>query len=399
MKTTTVPVNAFQIPKWDFVERTENRKNNIPMLPFESRLVPGFLHKRSIHSFMKLLVLFTLFVGFSAQSKAEKLLGEGAMAHDSCVYYLAKGKELYQSRLIQQAERSFIKSLEFEPTNEEARVALAKFYLDNRKYPQSREQFAKLLEKDINHKLALENLLDIAFMLRKWDDVLMYGNKLIQNNAAKDVEYKIAKAHYHQENYGEAIRMMEAAVTKDPKNAEAFYVLGLCKVEVSAYNDAIRYYTKSIDLDTSKAQRIYELGLLYFSINDGPHATKFMELAGAKGIKKDNDFYENLGMAYLEFNLEKGVEVLNTLLLRKPDTEIMFQIAQAYYKAAKFDKAVENWNRVTAADPQNYRAMYMVGMSYQKMGKVGEGRAICDKAISLDPALANLKQQKFNVQN
>ncbi len=346
-----------------------------------------------------LFLLFSLVISSQVFAFANDESGSGTISHDSSVFYLTKGKEFLQSRLIQQAEKSFLKSIEFDPNFEEARITIAIYYKDNRKYAQSREQFGKLLEKDVNHIVALENLCDLSVLLRKWEDVIIYGKKLKENNKGKDINYKIAKAHYELENYGEAIKMLEATIADSTKNADVYYTLGRCKVEVSAYGQAINAYLKSFQYDTTQNIRFYELGLLYYGINDGPNATKYMEIAGNKGYKKDNDYYENLGMAYMEFNLDKGVEILKILLERKPDTEIMFQIAQAYYQKKQYNEAIQFWQKVIDNDKQNYRALYMIGMSYQRKGDPDKGIAICNQAISLDPALANLKQSKFVIQN
>jgi hypothetical protein len=39
----------------------------------------------------------------------------------------------------------------------------------------------------------------------------------------------------------------------------------------------------------------------------------------------------------------------------------------------------------------------MIGMCYQKMGQKEKGIALCDKAIELDPSLANNKQKKMDM--
>ena len=39
----------------------------------------------------------------------------------------------------------------------------------------------------------------------------------------------------------------------------------------------------------------------------------------------------------------------------------------------------------------------MIGMAYQKKGDTDKGRMLCDKAIAMDPALKNLKQEKSSM--
>lgn len=77
---------------------------------------------------------------------------------------------------------------------------------------------------------------------------------------------------------------------------------------------------------------------------------------------------------------------------------ILNMVAEAYYYKAKFDQAIEYWDRVLEYDKENASALYMIGMSYQKKGgkeNTDKGIALCDKAIEMDPSLSSLKQKKM----
>jgi tetratricopeptide (TPR) repeat protein len=140
---------------------------------------------------------------------------------------------------------------------------------------------------------------------------------------------------------------------------------------------------------------IYELGLLYYTMNNEKEAVKYFEHAIAKGYKKDLDITENIGLAYLGFDIEKGIETLKPVLEMKPgNSEILFQVAQAYYKVEKFEKAAEAYKKIYDADASNVRALYMCGVSYIKKGDKNKGANICDMAIRMDPSLAQLKSAK-----
>ena len=74
--------------------------------------------------------------------------------------------------------------------------------------------------------------------------------------------------------------------------------------------------------------------------------------------------------------------------------EMLYQVAQAYYKAGKYNEAIDYWDQVFGLDKTNAKALYMIGLSYQKKGEKDKGMQICDKAIELDPSLNSLKQKK-----
>ena len=129
-------------------------------------------------------------------------------------------------------------------------------------------------------------------------------------------------------------------------------------------------------------------------------ALKYILEAGEKGYKRDNDYLENLGIAYLNVgDLEQGVNILNEVLKRKPsDMNILNMVAEAYYFKGKYKDAIEYWDRILEYDKESATSLYMIGMSYQKMGgreNSQKGIALCDKAIEMDPSLASNKQKKM----
>jgi tetratricopeptide (TPR) repeat protein len=163
------------------------------------------------------------------------------------------------------------------------------------------------------------------------------------------------------------------------------------------YKLAIPFFQKAIELDPAKPYWIYELGLIYYAMNDDKNSLKYILEAGNKGYTKDNDYFENLGIAYLNVgNLDEGVKILDEILKKKPsDMNILNMIAEAYYYKGKYKQAIEYWDQVLYYDKTAASALYMIGMSYQKSGEKDKGIQLCDKAIEMDPNLAAYKQKKM----
>jgi len=82
-------------------------------------------------------------------------------------------------------------------------------------------------------------------------------------------------------------------------------------------------------------------------------------------------------------------------LQRKPgDQELLYNIGDAYYRAGKYQEAINHWDQVLAIDKQNANALYMIGMAYQKKGDKEKGQQLCDRAIQMDPSLKHLRQER-----
>lgn len=315
---------------------------------------------------------------------------------DSASFYVKKAIELNKSRKVWEADKNFQKALQFNPDDMTVRLEYGNYLLEQRKYTQAVEQFAKVLQADLNNVAALTKMTELNFQLHRWNDAVMYGGKLLQTNSSADVKYMLGKSYYELENYGQSQKFLKEALDANPKNLPAVTLLGKVLIELSDYKQAISVYNKTLQLDPNNNQLIYELGLLYYTMNDELSAIKYFELAVEKGYKADLDYYENLGLVYLDHDLNKGVQILNKVLESKPNNpEIMFQIAQAYYKAEKFQAAADTYFKVYQNDGTNSRALWMAGVSLQKKGDKGKGIAMCETALKMDPSLAQLKTEKF----
>jgi tetratricopeptide (TPR) repeat protein len=186
------------------------------------------------------------------------------------------------------------------------------------------------------------------------------------------------------------------AAKEEPSRAEIPYLLGRSYLDMSNNKIAAGFFEKAIALDSTKVNWIYEAGLVFYAVPDYKKSLTYIELAGAKGYKKTNDYLENLGNAYINVKeYDKGIAVLQEVMKRKPsDQELIYKVAQAYFKAKKYQEAIDTWDIVLGLDKTNANVLYMIGLSYQKKGEKQKGQQLCDKAIEMDPSLNSLRQKQ-----
>jgi tetratricopeptide (TPR) repeat protein len=320
----------------------------------------------------------------------------GASASDSAAFFMQKGLQEKEKGRRMESLKNFEKAAKYDASNKALTEELASAYYDLRKYAQAIEAYKKLADMGAASAATYKQLLTLSFNFKKYDDVIVYANKLKEIDPATQISYYVGKVHYEQDNYGEAIKYLNQAAKEDPLNAEVPYMIAHSYSDMQNYKLAIPFYQKAIALDTSKHYWIYELGLIYYAIHDDKNALKYILEAGNKGYKRDNDYLENLGIAYLNSGqLDQGVAILNEILKKRPsDLNILNMVAEAYYYKGKFQQAIEFWDQVMYYDKNNASALYMIGMCYQKKGEKEKGTRLCDKAIELDPSLASLKQKK-----
>lgn len=320
----------------------------------------------------------------------------GKSPADSAAYFMQKGMQEKEKGRRMESLKNFEKAAKYDANNKALTQELASAYYDLRKYAQAIDSYKKLIEMGDASPATYKQLLTLSFNFKKYEDVILYAEKLKVIDPSTQISYYLGKVHYEQDNYGEAIKYLNQAAKDDPSNAEVPYMIGHSYSDMQNYKLAIPFYQKAIALDTSKNYWIYELGLIHYAIHDDKNALKYILEAGNKGYKRDNDYLENLGIAYLNAGqLDQGVAILSEILKKRPsDLNILNMVAEAYYYKGKYQQAIDYWDQVMYYDKNNASALYMIGMCYQKKGEKAKGVQLCDKAIELDPSLASLKQKK-----
>jgi tetratricopeptide (TPR) repeat protein len=319
-----------------------------------------------------------------------------AQQSDSTDYFYQKGLEEKNKRLYMVAYNDFQKAIDRHSANPDAGRQLGLVAVELRKYDNAKLAFQKVLEQQKDDTTAVANLATLNFWLRQWPQAIEFGKKAQELHTGKNWNYLIGKSYFEQEDYGQVFKYLQAAAREDSLNPEIPYLVARCFVEMNNYKPAIPFFQRAIALDSSKVQWIYECALVHATIYDDKSAIKYYELAALRGYKKDNDFYENLSDSYVAAGLpEKGLELMLIVLQKKPaDLDLLYSIANTYYKIKKYDSAIDYWDRILEFDKQNAKALFMIGMAYQKKGDDAKGRLLCDKAIAMDPSLASHKQEK-----
>ena len=353
---------------------------------------PVFFKLLKAHPMIRKTILFIL-LAFSSQL----LFSQNSVSNiDSASYFLQKGMDEKKIGRRMESLRNFEKAYKYDNTNKVIVNELAANYFDLRKYSHAKDTYKKLVDLGDGSASTYKQLMNLSFNMQQQDDVLLYANKLKQADPGERVNFYIGKVQYDRENYGEAIKTLTEALKEDQLNGEAAYMIARSYADMQNYKQSIPFFQKAITLDPAKNNWIYELALIHYAIHDDKNALKLMLEAADKGYKRDNDYLENLGVAYLNVgDLDKGVEILGEILKKKPsDMNILNMIAEAYYYKGRFQQAIDYWDQILGYDKANASALYMIGMSYQKKGEKGKGEQLCDKAIEMDPSLAALKQKK-----
>ncbi len=239
------------------------------------------------------------------------------------------------------------------------------------RYMEAREKLLAVERAEPNNLAVVEKLAELSINLRKWEDLIRLADRMKQLGSKQSNNFYLAKAHYELEHYGDALKYCELAFKDDPNKAETPYIAARAFIEMSNYKRAAGCYEQAIERDSSNARWMYEAGLAYYAIPDDKKAIHWFERAGAKGYKKQMITWRTLAMPIsIQAQFDKGMDIMDQMLKNRPgDKELMYTIGEAYYKAGKYQDAINMWDRIFSIDAKNANALFMIGMAYIKKGE------------------------------
>lgn len=79
-----------------------------------------------------------------------------------------------------------------------------------------------------------------------------------------DAAYGLGLLHYLNDEYPEAIALLQAAFDLDSNQTDALYVLGLIYAEQGDYDEAESFFIELLERDPRHVDAWYELGFIYY---------------------------------------------------------------------------------------------------------------------------------------
>lgn len=291
------------------------------------------------------------------------------------------------------ASKHFDKAIQFDPNYAEAYIENGRVNLAMRKVGPAQVFFEKANHLRPDNQVTIKELSSLYFNNRQYQKAIDLAQKC---NSCPESDRIMAMGSYQMEDYVKAISGLEKYLVKNQNDAEATYTLGRSYLEVEDFKSAIRQYQKALALDPTKNVWMYELALQLYNSSDYLNAKKYFIMAGEAGYPKSNDYYENLGFAYINTGeVENGIKNLTIVLNRKPNNkELLNDLAQALFTAKRYEDALGYYQKLLELNAKDANALYMAGITFQRMGQKERGIGMCDEAIKLDPSLAKNRQKK-----
>lgn len=195
-------------------------------------------------------------------------------------------------------------------------------------------------------------------------------------------------------DYDCQIRLYRGQIAANPKDAEAYYGLGLALQNKDQYSESITALTAYLDSGVTNTEYLadgYSLrGYAYAQVGD--HERAVSDYTRAIGyVPTKSDFYYRRGRAYNALKkYDASIPDLNKALSLTPnDASTYFERGFAYMEQKNYLPAIDDFSKVITIDPTHYEAHYNRGTIYYRQAKYDLAIVDLNKYIDLNKANKN----------
>ena len=270
------------------------------------------------------------------------------------IFYI--GNAFYEMKDCGNAEKSYEKSLAFNPYLAAAHYNLGLLLNNQGRYDEAEKEYREAIRADPDYAAAHSNL----------------GNLL------KD-----------QERYDEAEKEYREAIRADPDYATAHSNLGVLLKDLKRYDEAEKEYREAIRADPDLAAAHYNLGILLKDRGRYDEA----EEAYREAIRADPDYaaaHSNLGnLLKDQERYDEAEKEYREAIRADPDYATAHSNLGVLLKDLKrYDEAEKEYREAIRADPDLAAAHYNLGILLNNQGRYDEAEKEYRDAIQADPDYA-----------
>lgn len=404
---------------------------------------------------LKLVIVLLLLVGCQEQSK-EVLVHDGmemvtqgnslgaivlfSNALDKDPNYITARHQLglayHQSGKLEKSERELQKVRLQSPDNGVVLLDIASLYFDMRKIDDAEvtiSQFLKKHSKSTRSQEYLGRILDTRGDLN--------GAELLFDEAieldGKNIDARLALAqNYMKQGRNSDARVLLIEATEDfPKRKDAYYMLAALEMHEGRNVDALKAFQQVVIIDANDVGALSMAGMLALNMGNSAEAQRAVDEM-SKRFPEHPLTSRLIGMvAYTLGDFENSTVKLRISLREMPDLISYYCLGLAEYKLGHFELALSQFRNVLDIYPGHSQARLMsgltllrqnrlddcirqitqvlaqndkiamahnvVGNAYLAKGEFDKAMSHIDRAIELDPGLADahIKKGLFNLSN
>ncbi|MEO6839246.1 MAG: tetratricopeptide repeat protein [Bradyrhizobium sp.] len=258
-----------------------------------------------------------------------------------------------------------------------------------------------------NHPLALLSLADLYESVKKPQMAIKIYERVPASSPLKrNAQIQLATDLDAADRSDEAIKILKAVVSDDPKDLEAIMALGNVERGRKKFADCAETYSKGIDAlpdPSDKANTVYYYyrGICEERSKQWPKAEADMKKA--LELQPDQPHVLNyLGYSWIDqgINLDEGMKMIKRAVDQHPDDGyIVDSLGWAYFRIGNYEEAVKNLERAIDLKPEDPTINDHLGDAYWRVGRTLEAKFQWAHARDLKPEPDDLPKIEAKIAN
>jgi tetratricopeptide (TPR) repeat protein len=173
----------------------------------------------------------------------------------------------------------------------------------------------------------------------------------------------------------------------EPKNAFAWYDLGVTYDYLKRNDDAIEAYCQALRINPEFADPWYNLGIAYSDLKRYDDAIE----AYRQAIRINPEFADawfNLGVTYSIFKqrYDDAIEAYHQALRINPEyADAWFKLGFAYRNLKRYDDAIEAYRQALRINPEHAMAWSLLGVTYSDLKRYDDAIEALRQALRINP--------------
>ena len=298
---------------------------------------------------------------------------------------------------LENAKVQYSKAYQLNPTDETTLYNLASLYVQMKNYQSANSVYDKLLTLKPKNVELLNYKAQALKELMRYDEALAQYDKILALNP-NDSNAKSAKENIIYNNFtGEKLQgyLLSLAQT-NPKNYEAQFNYALEMHKAQNYTNAVAYYKKALSLNPGKEEVYLNLAQIYLEQKKYNEANDIC-LKGLLALPNNEKLTQCLNEAesYLVANqFDKATKLfeqgnfqgaVNEYLKIKDQTkEVKEALASSYWQMNDYKNANKYYLEILQAEPKNTEILLNVAYAYYSMEEIDKAKETLNKLLSID---------------
>src|SRR6478672_11543283 len=258
-----------------------------------------------------------------------------------------------------------------------------------------------------NHALALLSLADLYESVKKPAMAIKVYERMPASSPLKrNAQIQLATNLDAADRSDEAIKILKAVTTEDPKDIEALMALGNIERSRKKFADCTTTYSKAVDVLPAAGDRNTWVTYYYRGIceeRSKQWSKAEADMRKALEMQPEQPHVLNyLGYSWIDqgINLDEGMKMIKRAVDQRPDDGyIVDSLGWAYYRIGNFEDAVKNLERAIDLKPEDPTINDHLGDAYWRVGRTLEAKFQWAHARDLKPEPEELPKIEAKLEN